>query len=386
VKRSERANFAALCFVVTFAALSFTGIFLAAPARAQTQSQSAPRAQSPAPAQSPGVAAPRIHLQPKLFPGQVLRYQIQFQTSSQTRRSGAIADPQGPLQTLVTWNAVLRVEVLPAAAAAAPSSAAQPPTAARAPAPGTIRLRTTYEKSSATLQSDTPDPEQQSLEAQYARMEGKSMEFTLTPDGHVSDVQGLEGIVSGADAIAAAQQWMQQFSSGASEPAAGVVPGDSWNSQDAASSLPLAGYVWRSDSSYVRNEPCPSPDPVASSTPSSASSSAPPSAAPAPAPAPASNPQTCAVILSQLNLLAPRASKDPTPPQYSAEGLKTAGTWGGSGQSETYISVQTGWVVSVTQNMSEKMDVTITPRGQGIRYAGAVTTRSAMSLIPLTAP
>lgn len=377
MKYFARANLAAVLCAATLVALSCVVIFFAAPV--QARAQPAPRAQSSGPAKAPAVA-PRIHLQPKLFPGQVLRYKIQFQTTSQTQRSGAIADPQGPLQTLVTWDAVLRVEVLSATNPAASSSGGSNSSGSKAPIPGAIRLRTTYEKSSATLQSDTPDPEQQSVEAQYARMEGKSLEFTLDPDGHVSDVQGLEGIVSGQDAIAAAQQWLQQFSAGASEPAAGVVPGDTWTSEDPASSLPLAGRIWRSDSSYLRNGPCPSEDPV----PSSASSSPSSSASSSTAPAPFSSSDTCAVILSELNLISQRAQKDATPPQYSAAGLKTAGSWDGSGKSVSYISVQTGWVVSVAQDMSQQMDVTITPRGEGVRYAGSVTTRSSMSIIPVT--
>lgn len=362
MSRTPRINPVALplALVATVAALALS--LAVSPVRAQPQdssrapAQSSPRAQAQNPS-NPAGAFPRIHLRPQLLPGAVFRYQIQFQTSSQTSRSGTVTDPQGPSQTVVTWNAVLRVEVLP--------GSGQPAANSSSPATAAIRLRATYEKSSATLQSDTPDPEQQSVEAQYARMEGKSMEFTLGPDGRVSDVQGLEGIVSGPDAVKAAQQWMEQFSSGASEPAAGVVPGDNWTSQDPASTLPLAGRVWRSDSSYLRNEACPTADPAASS--------------------PAANPEMCAVILTQLNLITLRAQKDPTPEQYRAEGLQTSGTWNGSGQSLNYISLQTGWVVTVTQSMSEQMDVTISPESHGgMRYAGAVNTHSSMSLLPAT--
>jgi hypothetical protein len=297
-----------------------------------------------------GGAPSRVHLQPKLVPGDVMRYQVQFQTTSQTTRSGVVSDPQGPSQTVVTWDAILRVEVLPAPSAAAGAA-------------GAIRLRTTYEKSVARLDSDTPDPEQESVEKQYAQMEGKSMEFTLDGAGRVSNVQGLEGIVSGADAVKAAGQWMAQFSASTGAPAAGIALGEKWNSEESAASLPLAGYVWHTDSTYLRNEAC---------HPASLAS----------APAPSAG-ESCAVILAQLTLRGPRSKKDPTPQEFRRNGLETSGVWSGSGDSLTYISLENGWVVSVTQNMSEQMDVTISKGSEnGMHYAGTVATRSSLSLVP----
>jgi hypothetical protein len=298
-------------------------------------------------------AAPRVRLQPRLVPGESVRYHVQFQTSSQTKRSGVIADPQGPSQTVVTWDSVLRVEVLPP-----PAQNPQSPAAA-----GTVRLRTTYEKSAATLQSDTPDPEQDNVENQYAQMQGRSLEFTLGANGRVSGVQGLEGIVSDQDAVKAAQQWVTQFSSSASVPPAGVAVGQKWTYQEPASSLPLAGRVWRTDSTYLRNEPC---------RPASLGDT----------PAPAAG-EVCAVILAQLTLATAQPKKDPTPPDYRANGLVTSGTWTGTGQSLSYVSLATGWIVSVTQDMAEQMDVTLSNgRDVNVRYSGAVTTHSSMSLAP----
>ena len=318
-----------------------------ATASGQSLPQSLPQ-KGPQKGPQAGGAPSRVRLQPKLAPGNVMRYQVQFQTSSQTKRSGAVADPQGPSQTVVTWDSVLRVEVLPA-----PSAGAA----------GAMRLRTTYEKSVARLESDTPDPQQESVEEQYAQMEGRSMEFTLDGAGRISDVQGLEGIVSGQEAVKAAGQWMGQFSASTATPAAGIAPGEKWSSEESAASLPLSGYVWRTDSTYLRNEPC-----------------RPASLANAPA---ASAGESCAVILAQLTLRGPRSKKDLTPEEFRRNGLETSGVWSGSGDSLTYVSLESGWVVSVTQNMSEQMDVTISNGPDyGVRYAGTVATRSSLSLVP----
>lgn len=315
----------------------------------QSPPQTAPQNEPPK-GNTAGGAPSRIHLQPKLAPGDVMRYQVQFQTTSRTTRSGAVSDPQGPSQTVVTWDAILRVEVLPAPSAGAGAA-------------GTMRLRTTYEKSVARLDSDTPDPEQESVEKQYAQMQGKSMEFTLDGAGRVSNVQGLEGIVSGEEAVKAAGQWMAQFSASTGAPAAGIVLGEKWSSEESAASLPLAGYVWRTDSTYLRNEAC-----------------RPASLASAPAPSAA---ESCAVILAQLTLRGPRSKKDPTPQEFRRNGLETSGAWSGSGDGLTYISLESGWVVSVTQSMSEQMDVTISKGSEnGMHYAGTVATRSSLSLVP----
>ena len=190
------------------------------------------------------------------------------------------------------------------------------------------------------------------------------MEFTRNSDGRISDVKGLEDIVSGQDAVKAAAQWMTQFSSGTAMPSAGIAPGEKWSSDEPASSLPLSGHVWRTDSTYLRNEPC---------RPATLAGAAPPST---------SDGETCAVILTQLTLLRPRSKKDLTPDEFRRNNLTTSGTWSGSGDSLTYISLQTGWVVSVTQSMSEQMDVTIsTAPEDAVHYVGTVATRSSMSLV-----
>ena len=94
--------------------------------------------------------------------------------------------------------------------------------------------------------------------------------------------------------------------------------------------------------------------------------------------------EQCAVILTQLQMSQPRPVRDPTPEDYRARGLRTSGTWSGSGESLTYISLRTGWVVSSTQSGSEEMDVTVaSAEGEtSVRYAGRVRSQSQLSLLP----
>jgi hypothetical protein len=301
-------------------------------------------------AAQPQSSAARVKLQPRLVPGEVMRYQIEFQTDSSMRHGGAIQDPQGPLQLVVTWDAMVRLEVL------GPADASKAPT-------GSIRVRTTYEKSSASVRSDTPDPEADGIEKQYSQLQGLSFEFTLGANGHVSGVRGLEGIISDEKARAAAEQWMAQLSGSSSFPAAGIVPGQHWSSDEPADSLPLPGLAWRTSSTYLRNEPCHPANPggVAGTI----------------------GDDSCAVILTNLSLESKHPGKDATTEDRSS-GVRTSGHWTSTGQSLSYVSLSSGWVVSATQSGTEETDITVARPGETtVHYAGTAQSRSSVSMVQL---
>jgi hypothetical protein len=321
-----------------------------------------PAAAAPAPSaprqdpSGPGSPA-RVLLQPRFKPGQVTRYHLTLESDSTTGQSGSISDPQGPSSLGVTWDATIRLEVSAAANASTGGAAAGP-----------LLLRMTYESSQATVRSDAPDPRADGIRRQYAQLAGRSLEFTLTSAGQVSEIRGLEGFVDDQQARAAARQWIEQLSAGAALPAGGVEPGQKWESTQAAE-LPLAGLSWRTDATYLRNEPCRLV------------------AAPEAGTAPASSPDRadCAVILSRLALITTHPLRDPTPDEYRQRGLHTSGRWTGSGQSLTYVSLDTGWAVSSTQESTEEMDVTIAgappDAPNAVRHSGTVITRSQVSLL-----
>jgi hypothetical protein len=312
---------------------------------------------SPAKAQqgSTAVSQPRVSLSPRFSPGQALRYTMEFETTTATSRSGMAKDPQGPAKLVIDWDATIVLEVLPAE----PS------------APGSIRLRTKYEKSTAHVTSDTFDPAAAATEEQYQNLESKVVEFTLDANGKVISVSGLEGIVDGEKTVQAARDWIAQLSAGSGAPAGGVTVGQKWSSEQPAASLPVAGMVWRTESEYLRDEICRPPNPDAAPTPSSTES--PPNPEPA---------ETCAVILTHLNLVRLKSVRDPTPEEYRKSGVQTAGKWDGSAESLSYISLRTGLAVSVTQTGSEEMDVTLTTaKNISMRYAGTILSRSQVALV-----
>ncbi len=326
---------ALLCWLWSGALVGYSA---SAGAQAQPHSKGSPSSQ-------------RVDLRPRLVPGEVLRYQVQLQTITDTQRSGAVSDPQGPSRLAVTWDATLKLEVLgvPGASGAPSNSPAAP-----------LRIRTTYEHSAASIKSDSPDPQAEEIEQSYKRLEGQVLEFTLGPGGHVSGVRGLEGVIDDDQVRKAAEEWMAQVS-GPAIVAQGVAVGQTWNSAQPATSMPLAGMIWRSNSTYLRNEPCRPAEPAP----------------------PGSSAELCAVILTRQSVLPRKQLRDPTPDDYRRNGLRTSGRWGGSGESLSYISLRTHSSVSVTQDSAQQIDFTVTnSSGKSIRYAGTIETHSRVALLP----
>jgi hypothetical protein len=226
-------------------------------------------------------------------------------------------------------------------------------------------LRTAYEKVAATARSDTFDPEASAIAEQYRKLEGRAVTFTLDTDGKLSDVEGLQEIVGDPRAADAAREWLAQFAIGASAPAEGIMPGQTWSSESPVTSAPIAGLFWRTESTYLRDERCrPLADSAAADNPSP--------------------PEICVAILTRFELAQPRPLRDPTPEDYRKRGLRTSGKWSGMGETLTYVSQRTGWVVSITQSGTEEMDFTVsTADGESrVRYAGRVRSQSQITLLP----
>jgi hypothetical protein len=305
-------------------------------------------------AQKSAAVSPRISLTPRFVPGQTFRYEMEFETTTNTSRTGLASDPEGPSSLVVDWNAAVRMDV----------------SAAGADTPGGIRLRTTYEKSSAIVHSDTFDPAAAETGEQYKNLEGKAVEFTLDAAGNVKYAAGIEGIVDSQKAAQSARAWIANLSASAGAPPGGVVIGQKWSSEQPAESLPIAGLVWHTDSEYLRNEPCHPPNPDVPKAPDA------PDAASLHAAA------DCAVILANLSLVRSKSAGDLTPAELRKNGVRSEGKWTGSAQSLLYVSLDSGMVVSVTQTGTEEMDVKLTSdRNTSLRYAGTISSRSHVALV-----
>jgi len=342
---------------------------LAAGARANAQQAAPPAAASGAAA----VTGP-LELRPKFIPGQVLRYQMELVTTTSGSSGGVVQDPQGPSKLVVTWDATVRIEILPPAASST-----------------TQRLRMTYEKSSATIQTDGFDPTAQAIQDQYQGLEGHAVEFALDAQGKVTDISGGDDVFATPQAARDAQAWVAQLSSGFAPPGTTSAPGQHWSSDEPATGIPLPDMIWHTDSSYMRDEPC-RQSPLAAAAAPTAMGPAPSAGAPASA-------DTCAVILTRVTLVASKATqkaennaaKNSGAQSGSGanssgnvpKGMQTSGTWSGTSESLIYVSLRTGWVASVSQNGDEQMDVTVvSDHLDSMRYAGTVHSHVDLLLLP----
>ena len=331
-------------------------------------------------------ATERAKLLPHFKPGDTYRYQVDLRTSTNTQSSGPIADPQGSsqLDRIVTARVLLEVLKLEPEANNAGLR---------------VRMRTTYEQSSAKSKSDTYDPQEDEIEKQYKNLEGHSLEFTLEADGSVTEIEGLKDVMSDEAAAGAVREWLTSMTAGSTLPKQGIALGEKWSTEKPIEGAPLAGLAWRTESTYVRNEPCfpgqndVTTDKPADSTPAASSAQPQSPARPKtkssttsqPPAASAANPQEgCAVILTKFEMIDKHGSGDPTPLQYSRNSLRTSGKWTGTGESLTTISLVTGMVVTLTQTGSEDIDFTVSAATapSKIHYAGKIQTQSHIALQP----
>jgi hypothetical protein len=318
----------------------------------------------------------RIHLTPNFTMGESFRYHIESFTATTGTTTTPIANPEAASQLKQTADLEVRLDVVGVQPAANGT-------------PGAARLRATYDKASAATETDAYDPAAAALDTQYNNLQGRSVEFTIEADGKISHIAGLDEAVSNPSAAAAVRAWINGFSPSANLPAEGIAIGQKWSAERPLENTPLANLLWRTSSSYLRDEACQLPTPATASaqipavrgpTLATAATATASSAAPEKSPGPG-----CAVILTSFDILRHgSANADATPEDYRHNGLRTSGTWTGKGQSLDTISLQTGMLLRSTQSSTQKMDFEIVSAlsGSKMHYAGQVETQSEITLIP----
>lgn len=296
----------------------------------------------------------RTHLIPSLTAGQTLRYRIESTTATSGKTTTPIVNPEGASQSLLTIHILLRLDVL-----SAPTSG-----------PGAARLRATYEKSAAESQSDAFDPGQPSMSEQYARLQGRSIEFTLDPSGKIADIKGLEQSISDHSAEQSTLTLLNGLMVASEFPPSGIDIGQKWKSEKPMPGAPFSDLVWRSESTYLRDEPC--PQAVAGVQLDSGKA----------------EPDVCAVILTTFTISRRGSShSDATPDEFLRNGLRVSGTWTGSGQTLDSVSLSTGLLIRSTQTMDQQVDYDIvsTSTNSKIHEHTHVQSQSETVLEPTTA-
>jgi hypothetical protein len=302
----------------------------------------------------------RVQLAPHFAPGATLRYRIETRTTSNEHTISPVESNEGGGPFKQTTSFVVRLDVL--ALLQTTQSAAN-----------FVRFRATFEKSHADSAAGASAAEPARLGGNFDdgidQLEGRSFEFTIGPDGQIASVKGLDEITTNREAAERAISWITVLSSAGSVPHDGVEIGQKWKSDKALAGLPLSDVIWRTESSYLRDEPCAAPAGV--NDPKD------------PGP-PAQSQENCAVILTRFEI-SRRGSEhsDATPDEYRRNGLRTSGKWTGSGQSLNSVSLVSGFLISSSQTATQDMDYEIVSAASGsvIHQVGRTTTQTEISLV-----
>jgi hypothetical protein len=304
-------------------------------------------------------ASKHIRIIPRYVPGQTLRYRVESRTTTSGKITTPIVNPEGATQSTLTVRLLVRLEVLDAPAAGAA---------------GSTRFRATYEEARGDSQSDAFDPAQPSPGAEYARLEGRSLEFMAEPGGHAR-FEGLEDIFPSRATAQAALSWFDAlfFSSGFPEP--GIAIGEKWKYEHRVGGVPFSDLVWHAESTYLRDEPCPSSEAGGGTE------------------APATE-EACAVILTRFTISrSGSAHSDATSEDYLHNGLRVFGVWTGSGERLESVSLSRGLLIRSTETSDEQMDYQITSAANGSSIHNrsharfqSETTLVSVSSLPAIAP
>jgi hypothetical protein len=280
-------------------------------------------------------AGERVRFAPRFVSGETFYYQIETRSTTTGKSTTPIEDPEGESKLTQTISLLVRLDVTGVSQGL--SGAAQ------------VRFRATFEKSSAQSESDAFDPDAPSLEDQYAHIQGQSIEFTLQPNGQLVDLNGLADVFPNLSETDAVLSWVQALATGGRFPHEGIVIGQKWTKERPLGGSPLSGLFWRTESTYSRDDVCSQADDSRVNQPTRGASD-------------------CAVILTRFDILH-RGPNQPnaTPDEYRRNGLRTSGTWTGSGENLETISLGSGFLESSTQTSTQNMDYQIASATTGSR-------------------
>jgi hypothetical protein len=310
-------------------------------------------------------AAQKRPLAPRAMPGETLRYELQSHSVTTGETTTPIANPEGGSKFTESVRLIVTVKSLEAKILADGSRF--------------DRFVATFDQATRDSDSDALDLSGSTTEDAFQIIAGHSVQYALGPGGQLRDVEGLEELFRDKAAAQPALEWLPQLSASARLPEKPVSIGEKWKTEHAVSGMAFADIVWRSESTYLRNEPCRLYTAVGS-----------PSAAPAPqagsgGQGTARLPGDCAVLLTGFEVSRRgSANSDATPEDYVHNSLRTSGKWSGSGESLDSISVDAGVLVSSSQTSSQEVDFVIksATTGSSIHRQAHTETHTEITLLP----
>jgi hypothetical protein len=299
-------------------------------------------------------AGTRMKLFPNLQPAQTLTYLIRYQSDKNVKTESTVAAPMAPNAARLDAHGLLRIEVLDVQPAGTKKI---------------LHARAKFLSLDSGAWPKQHGDKKPVRDTQRSDPEAKSVEFTISADGFVENVQGLDSLLP--EQQQAWQEWAARFTLAWTFPADGVKLAEKWKSeQPERAEAPIAGLYWERESAYVRDEPCRATQLTVTGEVSA-------SRAPA---------ESCAVVLTTAKLKQKSSQKDATPEDFKLHELRTMGTAKGTNEIITYISLRTGLIVRATEEARQFMDVVVaTADGSNrVHYNVDATSHSEVLLVTET--
>ncbi len=274
-----------------------------------------------------GAGDKHVTLLPKLQVGQTITYLIRYRSDKNIKTESNVAAPMAPSEAQMDAHGLLQIDILNVQQEGART---------------TVHARGQFLNLDSGVWLKKPGDKKPNWDVQRMDPEGKSIEFTISSNGSVEKVIGLDSLFP--EQQQAWQEWVARFALAWTLPAEGVKTGEKWKSeQTVQAGAPIAGLIWARESAYVRNEPC-------HANQLSLLGELSPSSGPA---------DTCAVLLTTATIKQKSPAKDATPEDFKLHELKTMGTAKGRNETITYISLTTGLMLRATEEANQYMDVIV---------------------------
>src|SRR5712671_367833 len=119
----------------------------------------------------------RVHLLPKLQPGQTITYLIRFQSDKTVKTESKVVAPMAPNAAQIDAHGLLRVEILDVQEIGSKSA---------------IHARGQFLTLDSGVWLKRPGDKKPDWDKQRVDPNGKSIDFTISPDGSVNEVKGLD--------------------------------------------------------------------------------------------------------------------------------------------------------------------------------------------------
>src|SRR6266849_3925759 len=119
----------------------------------------------------------RVHLLPKLHPGQTITYLIRFQSDKAVKTESRVVAPMAPNAAQLDAHGLLQVEILDVQQVGGKAA---------------IHARSQFRTLDSGVWVKKPGDKEPHWQIQKVDPEGKQIEFTISPDGSVEKMTGLD--------------------------------------------------------------------------------------------------------------------------------------------------------------------------------------------------